>query len=91
MHAIQVRLPDGRQSGLRIDRSETLLDAASREWSDMAFFCQNGACGLCRLQVLGGTELLSPLTPEEMSFFDDSELVVRWRLACKVHKRTWEG
>ena len=91
MIAIQVQLPGGRKSVLRLSRSETLLDAASLAWSDMAYFCQNGACGLCRLQVVDGAELLSPLTQEELGFFDDGELIVNWRLACMVHEQSWKG
>lgn len=71
--------PDGKS--VTVLDGCTLLEAASRAGLVLEAPCGgNGACGKCRVQVVGDG---SDPSGAERDFFSDDELADGWRLACQ--------
>ena len=63
----------------------SLLEALQRAGHPIATSCGGVAtCGLCRLTVARGGELLSPIGPSEITHLGTIARVVGLRLACQA-------
>lgn len=64
----------------------TLFDAGGRAAAGIDTACVGkGTCGLCRVKVVAGGELLTPYTDEERKHLGNVHHITKVRLACRAH------
>lgn len=70
----------------------TLFDAGSLASAGIDTACVGkGTCGLCRIKVLRGAELLAPYTDEELRHLGNLYHLTKVRLACRARLTADEG
>jgi 2Fe-2S ferredoxin len=75
--------PLARQAAARDD--ETLLDVARRAGAPLGNSCGGvGVCARCRVQVLAGSENLTPATAIELRFGSARGFASDERMACQA-------
>lgn len=63
----------------------TLFDAGAAASAGIDTACVGkGTCGLCRIKVLRGAELLAPYTDEELRHLGNLYHLTKVRLACRA-------
>ena len=63
----------------------TLFDAGAQARAGIDTACVGkGTCGLCRIKVRAGAELLSPYSDEELRHLGNLYHLTRVRLACRA-------
>lgn len=73
--------------GLRVpcEEGETAFSAARRAGVPIPTACVGRAnCGLCRVKVLAGEELLSPLNKDEQRHLGNTYFLTKLRLSCQA-------
>lgn len=64
---------------------EDLLEVLQQNGQSIATSCGGVAsCGLCRLRVVSGAEVLTPIRPEEIGHLGNVAKIVGLRLACQA-------
>jgi ferredoxin len=61
-----------------------LLDACDEGRAPIAFSCRSASCGVCRVDVLAGAELLEPPGHEELEVLALFGAGTQERLACQA-------
>jgi len=61
-----------------------LIDLCDNHRTPIPFSCREGACGTCLIEVLSGSENLSPLTEMEEIVLDEMTDAPNARLACQT-------
>ena len=81
----KVRLePDGIE--IECEPGVTLLEAALEHGLDLPFGCMSAKCGVCRVEVLEGTESgLEPPSTLERLVLEGFHCPPGVRLACQAH------
>lgn len=70
----------------------TLFDAGAAASAGIDTACVGkGTCGLCRVKVLRGAELLSPYSDEELRHLGNLYHLTKVRLACRARLTADEG
>lgn len=72
---------------LRIEcrAGETVFAAARRQNVPVPTACVGrGTCGLCRVKVVTGEDLLSPLNPTEKRHLGNTYFITKLRLSCQL-------
>jgi 2Fe-2S ferredoxin len=78
---------NGTEYAVRPVAGQLLLDAALEQLQPLSYKCRKGSCGKCTVQLLSGSQLLSPPTDEEQTKLDAS-LHQGYRLACQAMIRS---
>jgi ferredoxin len=68
-----------------------LLDACDEGRAPVAFSCRSASCGVCRVDVLLGAELLEPPGPDERDVLALFGAGPRERLACQAVVKAGPG
>ena len=64
---------------------ETVFAAARRQNVPVPTACVGrGTCGLCRVKIVAGEELLSPINPTEKRHLGNTYFITKLRLSCQV-------
>ncbi len=72
--------------GLRVEAEvgETVFEVASRIGKPLSSACgAKATCGLCRVKVVDGAELLSELNDQEKKHLGNVYFITRVRLGCQ--------
>ncbi len=70
----------------------TLFDAGGQAGAAIDTACVGkGTCGLCRIKILAGAELLSPYTDEELRHLGNLYHLTKVRLSCRSRVIAGEG
>jgi len=89
--AVRVRVV-GSERALDAEPGDSLLALLQRHAHPIATACGGVAsCGLCRLTVVSGQQLLSPLKPEEVHHLGNVAKLISARLACQSVVADAEG
>lgn len=67
---------------IKINDNDYVIDAA--EELGVAFGCQDGRCGSCRVEIVEGVENLTPLTQNELDAGITKEEPYRFMCQCKI-------
>lgn len=73
--------------GLRIEceEGETAFSAARRANVPIPTACVGrGSCGLCRVKVVGGEDMLSPINNKERRHLGNTYFITKLRLSCQA-------
>ena len=76
--------PLGPGVTLLVDDGGRLLDACDDGRAPIAFSCRSASCGVCRVDVLAGAELLEPPGHDEVEVLSLFGAAPTERLACQV-------
>lgn len=75
----------GSPTAIMGEQGASLLECLMRAGYPISTSCgARAACGLCRVTVLRGAELLSPLLPSEINHLGSVAKIVGMRLACQA-------
>ncbi|HRI67488.1 MAG TPA: 2Fe-2S iron-sulfur cluster-binding protein, partial [Polyangium sp.] len=74
-----------------VDPVERLIDVCDAYRAPVEFSCRSGICGLCRVEVLEGQELLLPPVDDELETLAFFDAPPTHRLACQARMRGTEG
>ncbi|MCO4771808.1 MAG: (2Fe-2S)-binding protein [Deltaproteobacteria bacterium] len=70
---------------IEVKPGTTVFNAAARAEVPIASQCGGKcACALCRVKVVGGAELISPMTWEEEGHMGNAFYITRQRLSCQL-------
>jgi adenylate cyclase len=61
-----------------------LIDACDDARAPVAFSCRSADCGMCRVEVLEGGELLEPPRDDELIVLAQARSLAKHRLACQA-------
>jgi len=82
----------GRTLEVSAPEGGRFLDVCDEGSAPVPLSCRSGTCGMCRIDVLEGADLLEPPSADELEllerFRDDP---ARRRLACQARIRAGEG
>ena len=53
-HSVELVRPNGRTETIRVERGETIVDAAERAGVAVPYGCLYGVCGTCAAELLDG-------------------------------------
>jgi ring-1,2-phenylacetyl-CoA epoxidase subunit PaaE len=70
---------DGRSTTTPMSRTQTILDSAQAQRSDLPFACKGGVCGTCRAHVEGEVDMVRNYALEE------SEVAAGYVLTCQTY------
>ena len=68
-----------------------LLDHCDEVSAPLVFSCRAGNCGICRVRVEAGAELLVPASDDERLILDAAHASPGERLACQIVLRDTDG
>lgn len=68
-----------------------LVDVCDEARAPVAFSCRSASCGTCRVEVLGGAELLEPAGPDEKDVLEVFRAPANVRLACQARVKKASG
>jgi 2Fe-2S ferredoxin len=73
-------------TAVELAAGESLFDAGRRAGVPIPTACVGKAnCGLCRVKVLAGEALLSPLNADERRHLGNTYFISKLRLSCQAH------
>jgi ferredoxin len=67
-----------------VDYEDTLVDATFRYELPIRYRCERAVCTTCLVEVLEGTDHLSPMEDREKQTLAAIKAKPHWRLACQV-------
>lgn len=89
---VSFRRPDEPPLVVEAVEGSTLFDAGARVSAAIDTACVGkGTCGLCRVKVLAGAELLSPYSDEELRHLGNLYHLTKVRLSCRARLTASEG
>lgn len=68
-----------------------LLDICDEAHAPVAFSCRSANCGICRVEIVTGIDLLEPAESEERELLSALTASSSERLACRAVVRTGAG
>jgi ferredoxin len=74
-------------SGLRVDCAvgESIYEVAWRAQAALSSACgAKATCGLCRVKVIGGEELLTPISDADKRHLGNVYFITKTRLGCQA-------
>jgi len=75
----------GLETVIRAEMGASVLESLTQAGVPVSSSCgARAACGLCRVTVLRGAEMLSPLVAEEINHLGSVAKIVGMRLACQA-------
>lgn len=77
LYTINVIEPDGKESIVKCEHDEHLLDAFEQAELDALFSCRAGACSTCCGKLISGT-----VDQDEQSYLDDEQIKAGYCLTC---------
>ncbi len=81
---------DGRTLHVETDACR-LIDVCDEAAAPILFSCRSATCGVCRVEVEAGAELLAPPSDDERETLELFDAAPTQRLACQVVIREGAG
>ena len=89
-----VRLDVVAESGVtsvHVARGDRVLDACDEAGAPIRFSCRSATCGICRVRVVAGAELVEPAGRDEREVLERFGSSPEQRLACQLILAAVEG
>lgn len=91
MVTVELATPSGESLTVGANAGERLLDLFDEAAAPVMFSCRAASCGVCRVDVRGGGELLSQPDADERETLDAFGCPDSQRLACQIRIRGSSG
>jgi ferredoxin len=82
---------DAQGPPVDVEGGARVLDVCDDIHAPIAFSCRAASCGVCRVEVLAGRELLEPARPDELEVLEIFAARPSERLACQAVTRAGTG
>jgi ferredoxin len=91
MVTVELATPSGQSLTVGANAGDRLLDLFDEAAAPMMFSCRAASCGVCRVDVPKGGEILSPPDADERETLDAFGGPDSQRLACQIRIRGTTG
>jgi ferredoxin len=81
----------GKSKTLEVDAGGELLELCDEYFAPIPFSCRSASCGTCHIDVVEGSELFEPASPEERDLLGVLRGPPTSRLACQARIKAGPG